>query len=105
MSLQIVPVTQIFGRYEQQTRIAELNKKTPVKTIQNQVDRVTISPEARQAQVTGNVPGGNEARQNNLYSVSKEPNVEPAPSGTKSASESDFQPMVLPEDSGKANES
>ena len=53
MSLAIVPVGQIFGKYEQQARIAESNRKIPVKTIQNQADRVTISPEARKAQVLG----------------------------------------------------
>ena len=53
MPLAIVPANQIFGRYEQQVRIAELNKKVPVKTIQSQVDRVTISTEARKAQVLG----------------------------------------------------
>ena len=46
MTLSIIPVNQIFGKYDQQTRIGELNRKNPVKTIQNQVDRVTISPEA-----------------------------------------------------------
>ena len=46
MSLSILPVNQIFGKYEQQARLADLNKKIPVKTIQMQVDRVTISPEA-----------------------------------------------------------
>ena len=46
MPLSIIPVNQIFGKYDQQTRISELNRKNPVKTIQNQVDRVTISPEA-----------------------------------------------------------
>ncbi len=46
MPLSIVPVSQIFGKYDQQTRIGELNRKNPVRTIQNQVDRVTISPEA-----------------------------------------------------------
>ena len=46
MPLSIIPVNQIFGKYDQQTRIGELNRKNPVKTIQNQVDRVTISPEA-----------------------------------------------------------
>lgn len=51
MSLTIVPVGQIFGKYEQQARMAELNRKTSVKTIQNQADRVDISPEARKAQV------------------------------------------------------
>ena len=53
MLLAIVPVRQIFGKYEQQARIAELNRKMPVKTIQNQADRVTISSEARKAQVLG----------------------------------------------------
>ena len=46
MSLVILPVSQLFGRYEQQARMAELNRKSPVKTIQSQVDWVTISPEA-----------------------------------------------------------
>ena len=46
MPLSIIPVSQIFGKYDQQTRMGELNRKNPVKTIQNQVDRVTISPEA-----------------------------------------------------------
>ena len=46
MPLSIVPVNQIFGKYDQQTRIGELNRKNPVKTIQSQVDRVTISSEA-----------------------------------------------------------
>mgnify|MGYP001381645470 CR=1 FL=1 len=46
MALSIIPVNQIFGKYDQQTRMGELNRKNPVRTIQNQFDRVTISPEA-----------------------------------------------------------
>ena len=46
MTLSIIPVNQIFGKYDQQTRMGELNRKNFAKTIQNQVDRVTISPEA-----------------------------------------------------------
>ena len=46
MPLSIIPVSHIFGKYDQQTRMAELNRKNPVRTIQNQVDRITISPEA-----------------------------------------------------------
>ena len=46
MTLSIIPVNQIFGKYDQQTRMGELNRKKPVRTIQNQVDRVTISSEA-----------------------------------------------------------
>ncbi len=45
--MSIIPVNQVFGKYDQQTRMAELNRKNPVKTIQNQVDRVTISSEAQ----------------------------------------------------------
>ena len=46
MTLSIIPVNQIFGKYDQQTRMGELHRKNPVETIQSQVDRVTISPEA-----------------------------------------------------------
>ena len=46
MPLSIIPVNQIFGKYDHQTRMAELNRKSSVKTIQSQVDRVTISSEA-----------------------------------------------------------
>ena len=46
MTLSIIPVNQIFGKYDKQSRMGELNRKNPVRTIQNQVDRVTISPEA-----------------------------------------------------------
>ena len=46
MILSIIPVNQIFGKYDHQTRLAELNRKSSVKTIQSQVDRVTISSEA-----------------------------------------------------------
>ena len=53
MTLSIIPGNQIFGKYDQQTRIGELNRKNPVKTIQNQVDRVTISPEALKKRAIG----------------------------------------------------
>ena len=46
MTLSIIPVKQIFGKYAQQTRMGELNREKLVRTIQNQVDRVTISSEA-----------------------------------------------------------
>ena len=46
MTLSIIPVNQIFGKYDQQTRMGELSRKNSVRTIQSQVDRVTISPEA-----------------------------------------------------------
>ena len=53
MNLSIIPVNQIFGKYDQQTRMGELNRKNPVRTIQNQVDRVTISPEALKKRAIG----------------------------------------------------
>ena len=53
MTLSIIPVNQIFGKYDQQTRMGELHRKNPVKTIQNQVDRVTISPEALKKRAIG----------------------------------------------------
>ena len=53
MTLSIIPVNQIFGKYDQQTRMGELSRKNPVKTIQNQVDRVTISPEALKKRAIG----------------------------------------------------
>ena len=56
MALSIIPVSRVFGNYEKQARIAELNKKTPVKTVQSQADRVTISAEARQAMEAGVSP-------------------------------------------------
>ena len=53
MTLSIIPVNQIFGKYDQQTRMGELSRKHPVKTIQHQVDRVTISPEALKKRAIG----------------------------------------------------
>ena len=53
MTLSIIPVNQIFGKYDQQTRMGELSRKNPVRTIQNQVDRVTISPEALKKRAIG----------------------------------------------------
>ena len=53
MTLSIISVNQIFGKYDQQTRMGELSRKNPVKTIQNQVDRVTISPEALKKRAIG----------------------------------------------------
>ena len=53
MTLSIIQVNQIFGKYDQQTRMGELSRKNPVKTIQNQIDRVTISPEALKKRAIG----------------------------------------------------
>jgi hypothetical protein len=49
MEISIVTVNRIFKTYQGQARIAELNSKNPVKRVQGQRDRVSISNEARAA--------------------------------------------------------
>ena len=49
MNISIVPVSRVFKTYQGQARIAELNSKNPVKRVQGQRDRVSISKEARTA--------------------------------------------------------
>jgi hypothetical protein len=49
MDFSIVPVSKVFKTYQGQARIADLNKKSPVKRVQGQRDQVTISSAARQA--------------------------------------------------------
>jgi len=46
VDIVITPVNRIFQTYQNQARIAELNKKHAVKTVQGQRDQVTISKEA-----------------------------------------------------------
>ncbi|MBT5764586.1 MAG: hypothetical protein HOI59_12040 [Nitrospina sp.] len=45
----VVPANRVFKTYQGQARIAELNNKNPVKRVQGQRDRVSISEEARAA--------------------------------------------------------
>lgn len=45
----VVPASRVFKTYQGQARIAELNNKNPVKRVQGQRDRVSISAEARTA--------------------------------------------------------
>ena len=47
MGFSIIPVSKAFKTYQGQARIAELNSKNPIKRIQGQRDRVSISIEAR----------------------------------------------------------
>jgi len=49
MEISIVTVNRVFKTYQGQARIAELNSKNPVKRVQGQRDRVSISKEARAA--------------------------------------------------------
>ncbi|MBC8286212.1 MAG: hypothetical protein H8E42_01925 [Nitrospinae bacterium] len=62
MEISIVTVNRVFKTYLGQARIAELNSKNPVKRIQGQRDRVSISNEAKaalNAHATGQSPAGN----------------------------------------------
>ena len=49
MDISIVPVSRVFKTYQGQARIAELNSKNPVKRVQGQRDRASISNAARAA--------------------------------------------------------
>lgn len=49
MEISIITVNRIFKTYQGQARIAELNSKNPVKRVQGQRDRVSISSAARAA--------------------------------------------------------
>ena len=51
MQVSMVSVNKIFKTYKGQERIAELNSKNPVKRAQGQLDRVSISNEARTAEL------------------------------------------------------
>ena len=48
MTLSVNDIGRVSGAYQSQTRIAQLNRQNPVRTVQGQVDRVTISEKARQ---------------------------------------------------------
>tara|TARA_B100000686_G_scaffold334196_1_gene401119 strand:+ start:586 stop:813 length:228 start_codon:yes stop_codon:yes gene_type:complete len=48
MDFSAIPVAKALGIYQTQTRIAELNKKANIKSVQGQIDRVKISLKARQ---------------------------------------------------------
>ena len=47
MEFSVVQINRIFSSYESQFRIAKLNKKANIRSIQGQVDRIDISPQAR----------------------------------------------------------
>ena len=49
MDFSIIPASKVFKTYQGQARIADLNKKSPIKRVQGQKDQVTISSAARQA--------------------------------------------------------
>ncbi|MBI5427059.1 MAG: hypothetical protein HZA02_02135 [Nitrospinae bacterium] len=48
MDFAISEVNRIVRSYQAQEKVAELIRETPVKTVQGQVDRVTLSAKARQ---------------------------------------------------------
>ncbi len=47
MEISVARLTKVFRTYQGQARMAELNKKNNVRTIQGQVDSVRISDEGR----------------------------------------------------------
>ncbi len=49
MNVSAVTINQVFKTYQGQARIAELNHQNPVKRVQGQRERVSISQEAREA--------------------------------------------------------
>ncbi|KMP12034.1 hypothetical protein UZ36_02395 [Candidatus Nitromaritima sp. SCGC AAA799-C22] len=95
MALSIIPAGTILRNFEQQARMAELNKKLTVKTVQRQVDRVSISPEARQAQATGVVPTRSEPQPPTFSPPRSMPAANPSPPPS-AASKPDFTPMSFP---------
>ncbi|MFQ5673641.1 MAG: hypothetical protein ACE5G9_11140 [Nitrospinales bacterium] len=48
MEISSAQISRIFNSYLNQARIAELNKKANIKSVQGQVDRVDISTAAKQ---------------------------------------------------------
>lgn len=61
MDIAITTVSRVFKTYQGQARIAELNKKNPVKRVQGQRDRVSISSEAKAA-LNAHMTGQSSAR-------------------------------------------
>ncbi|QPJ60830.1 MAG: hypothetical protein G3M70_02575 [Candidatus Nitronauta litoralis] len=57
MDLSIQKVSQIFRTYRKQERIAELNRQSSLKTVQQQQDQVSISTKAREQLQAGKTEG------------------------------------------------
>lgn len=93
MAPAIVPASRVFGNYEQQVRIAELHKKTPVKTVQRQVDRVTFSAEALKAMATGVPPEPPPPPQNTFTPPRPSPAASKPVPGPSAAPKTKFTPM------------
>ncbi len=51
MEFSPVKLNRISRVYQNQVRIAELNQKNQIKSVQSQVDRVSLSPAARKLAV------------------------------------------------------
>ena len=47
MEISVARLTKVFRTYQGQARMAELNKKNNLRTVQGQVDAVKISDEGR----------------------------------------------------------
>ena len=47
MDITATPAAKIAQIYQTQTRIADLNKKANIRSVQGQIDKVTLSPKAK----------------------------------------------------------
>jgi len=68
MDIAISAVNRVFKTYQGQARIAELNSKNPVKRVQGQRDRVSISDAAKKA-LNAHAAGQSPARNGEAKSV------------------------------------
>lgn len=48
MDMSVARIAEVFKTYQRQDRMAELNKRSSIKSVQGQVDVVMISEEAQQ---------------------------------------------------------
>lgn len=48
MDMSVARIAEVFKTYQRQDRMAELNKRSSIKSVQGQVDVVRISEEAQQ---------------------------------------------------------
>ncbi len=84
MELSPTAINKILRTYQTQNRIADLNRQRPIKVVQGQVDRVDISPKARQ--LSQNPPA---------VTLGPLPETAPAPAPSE---ESSFTPLIAPEE-------
>jgi len=72
MEISSAQISQIFRSYLNQARIAELNKKANIKSVQGQVDRVSISATARQLAASRSLSGAASASTDSGEPINRE---------------------------------